>query len=603
MPRGDSYQLLAPVKWHDPGKETTREAIYAISLLSQVIQMSRKIRVLHVDDDPQFSALTIEFLATIDDRLDLESIHDPNEASSIINADDFDCIVSDYDMPSMNGIEFLKEVRAQYIDLPFILFTGKGSEEVASDAISAGVTDYLQKSPGTDQFHLLANRITNAVEQQWATDAAEETERRLRELAENTTDVLWMFSADWQELLFVNSVVTDIFEISASELYRHPTSFLEIIHPPHREQVERAMEQVTQGYPIELEFQIIPRSCSPRWVWVSGEPILDEEGDVVRIVGFTRDITDRKRRERERREAARRLDIVLDSVQACIWMRDADRRFLLANEQFYRDFDLDQRVDVVGHLSEDLFDPEEFGALTELDDEVLTSASPLKRECELPVSGQLATYLVRITPLFDEFGDLSATCGIATDITDHKQREQRLQSQSEQLTAIVKVISGDLLTAVETDDRDPLPIIESLSAIATNNGPTLAPVDLSVFPLSVDGVDDFDSEAINSGDAPTIVGDQRLLDQLFRTLLSGVDTGASADSTLQICTVESGFVVTAGHFEPPMFRDSQSQQTKSGLEEQFPVIRWIAQQHGWTMCIESREDSGVKISFENVEFF
>lgn len=65
-------------------------------------------------------------------------------------------------MPGMNGIEFLESVRAIDEDLPFILFTGKGSEEVASEAISAGVTDYLQKQSGTDQYTILANRITNA---------------------------------------------------------------------------------------------------------------------------------------------------------------------------------------------------------------------------------------------------------------------------------------------------------------------------------------------------------------------------------------------------------------------------------------------------------
>ncbi len=61
-------------------------------------------------------------------------------------------------MPGQDGIEFLESVRAIDEKLPFILFTGKGSEEVASEAISAGVTDYLQKHQGTDQYTMLANR-------------------------------------------------------------------------------------------------------------------------------------------------------------------------------------------------------------------------------------------------------------------------------------------------------------------------------------------------------------------------------------------------------------------------------------------------------------
>jgi len=122
------------------------------------------IRVLHVEDDPDFGELTATILEREDDRFALERATSATDGNAHLEERQFDCVVSDYDMPGTHGIEFLTFVREQYPELPFILFTGKGSEEVASDATSAGVTDSLQKEGGTDQYAVLANRITNVAE-------------------------------------------------------------------------------------------------------------------------------------------------------------------------------------------------------------------------------------------------------------------------------------------------------------------------------------------------------------------------------------------------------------------------------------------------------
>ncbi|WP_138007012.1 hybrid sensor histidine kinase/response regulator [Halalkalirubrum salinum] len=141
--------------------------------------MGGSISVLHVDDEPEFGELTATFLERSDDRLAVEPVSRP--ADALDRADEADCIVSDYDMPGMNGIELLDAIRTAHGEMPFILFTGKGNEEVASDAISAGVTDYLQKDRGVDQYTILANRITNAVEQHRSRHQLEIRERELAE--------------------------------------------------------------------------------------------------------------------------------------------------------------------------------------------------------------------------------------------------------------------------------------------------------------------------------------------------------------------------------------------------------------------------------------
>ncbi|ERG90672.1 MAG: PAS sensor histidine kinase [Haloquadratum walsbyi J07HQW1] len=122
-----------------------------------------EVTVLHVDDNIQFTELTAEMLTSQDSDISVISANTVSEGVTLVESTQVDCIVSDYDMPTQNGINFLTTIREDYPDLPFILFTSKGSEEIASEAISAGVTDYIQKSFSNEQYELLANRISNAV--------------------------------------------------------------------------------------------------------------------------------------------------------------------------------------------------------------------------------------------------------------------------------------------------------------------------------------------------------------------------------------------------------------------------------------------------------
>lgn len=153
--------------------------------------MQEAIDVLHVEDDPDFAALTAEFLPHQHEHFSVDSAASASEAIEMLEDNCYDCIVSDHDMPGRNGIEFLEGIRTDWPDLPFILFTGKGSEEVASRAISAGVTDYLQKAGTPEQFGLLANRITNSVEQSRATRELIHRDRKLEQLRERTQELAY----------------------------------------------------------------------------------------------------------------------------------------------------------------------------------------------------------------------------------------------------------------------------------------------------------------------------------------------------------------------------------------------------------------------------
>jgi len=135
----------------------------------------------------------------------------------------------------------------------------------------------------------------------------EEQRRLLSELFESTSDVLWMFSADWEEAIFINDAYEDVWGRPAAALEREPADFLEGVHPDDRGTVRAAMERISGGESAEMEFRVNPGEGYGRWVWTRGRPVYDD-GEVVRVAGVSRDVTDRKRYEEELRRQNERLD-------------------------------------------------------------------------------------------------------------------------------------------------------------------------------------------------------------------------------------------------------------------------------------------------------
>ena len=146
-----------------------------------------------------------------------------------------------------------------------------------------------------DGFVVSSRDVTDRVR---AEREREEATAHLREIAAVSSDVLWMFDADWSELLFVNPAYEDIYGSSADDLRGDPGAFLDAVHPDDRPAVEEGMERLSDGSPVDIEYRVNAAENYNRWVWVQGEPIVDD-GEVVRITGFTKDVTDRRRRERQ----------------------------------------------------------------------------------------------------------------------------------------------------------------------------------------------------------------------------------------------------------------------------------------------------------------
>ena len=122
-----------------------------------------EIRVLLVDDESAQLELAKLNLEQADASLFIDTVSTPKEALTLLREQPYECVISDYQMPGTNGVQLCREIRA-FSSTPFIIYTGRGSEEVASTAFSAGADDYISKENELSHYQIMARRIRQAVE-------------------------------------------------------------------------------------------------------------------------------------------------------------------------------------------------------------------------------------------------------------------------------------------------------------------------------------------------------------------------------------------------------------------------------------------------------
>jgi len=126
-------------------------------------EASGGIAVLFVEDYDPLASVVVERFETDHADITVTTASNADAALEALESTAFDCIVSDYDMPGSNGVDFLKAIRRVDDSVPFVIYTGKGSRETRTEATDHGANAYLQKRGGVGQFDLLADRIRQVV--------------------------------------------------------------------------------------------------------------------------------------------------------------------------------------------------------------------------------------------------------------------------------------------------------------------------------------------------------------------------------------------------------------------------------------------------------
>ena len=112
-----------------------------------VVDLNEKepIRILYVDDETSLLRIAKQCLE-MEGSFQVDTASSVDEALEKVKKGSYDAVVSDYQMPGKDGLELLKELREKGDSTPFIMFTGKGREEVAIKALNLGANQYLNKT-------------------------------------------------------------------------------------------------------------------------------------------------------------------------------------------------------------------------------------------------------------------------------------------------------------------------------------------------------------------------------------------------------------------------------------------------------------------------
>jgi len=203
-------------------------------------------------------------------------------------------IITDYLLPGMNGIEFLEALSQNDRDIPVIMITGQGDENVAVRAMKLGAVDYLVKSG--DFFTLLPTVVEKVVRKNRLEQSLLKSEKRFQDMAENTSDWIWEMGAQGK-YIYSNPVVEDIIGYSRDEVIGR--YFYDFFSSENKEASKaRIFELMAELKPIKSFDNILLRKDGVEVIMeTSGVPCLDKGGNITCYRGVSRDISERKRAE------------------------------------------------------------------------------------------------------------------------------------------------------------------------------------------------------------------------------------------------------------------------------------------------------------------
>ncbi len=297
-------------------------------------QKNQTVRILLAEDVPTDAELVKREIRKVLPESSYQVVETREDFTDALKIFAPDLIVSDYRMPTFDGMEALKIAIGNVPDTPVIIVTGSINEETAVNCLKAGAVDYVLK----ESLKRLGQAVLNALEQKEikqkkreAEKSLRESEERFRRLAENAQDLIYRIELlPERKFSYVSPAALQITGFTPEEHYSDPDLGLKLVHPDDR----HILEKMSNGEDEIRKHQIfrwIKKDRTLIWIEQRNIPIYNELGELVAIEGIARDITGYKEAMEALQESEKEYRRLINGMNETIWIVDLEGRVLDVN--------------------------------------------------------------------------------------------------------------------------------------------------------------------------------------------------------------------------------------------------------------------------------
>jgi PAS domain S-box-containing protein len=389
------------------------------------VKLASEIRILHVDDDNGFLTLAKAILAG-EGPFNIDTATSPEEALTKLQKGTFDVIISDYEMPQKNGLDFFKLLRENGFAIPFILFTGKGREEIVVQALNLGVDRYINKLGDPQTVYTeLSVAIKQLHEKTLSQKLLWEHEERFKRMVTNSKDLIMLTDSDGT-ILYLSPSCKDILGYDPEE-FNGKVPW--IVHPEDLEQVQSIFQaSLTTQVNGTLEYRIITKQGEIKWVNHSFSQIIEND-KLKQLVSSIKDVTESKNAQAKLLEREKHFRLVVENSPIVLANLNRDLQYTWVYNSHIKQF---VGEDLLGKKLGEAAEIEGFEEIRKELEKILTEGGSLRREITINPKGKEKIYLDSYFEAAKDLnGEITGLYYTAYNINQRKNMEKQLALMEE----------------------------------------------------------------------------------------------------------------------------------------------------------------------------